>query len=230
MQTTQASMLQSLRAVKAFLEANADKLSGVLKSGYRQKLDDAIGALSAHASTQVGSLTDAKVSTRVQRALRTRLIRDHMSPIARIAQAELRSAKGIEALRMPKPRLGTEKLAAAAGGMGETAAQYAAVFIAGGLPADFIAQLNAAAGAMVATIDTRAQKQGNQTGATKGLKARLSEGRKCVRVLDALVQSALADDDALLANWNRIKRVRLVASRPASRSAPDSTPAANPTH
>lgn len=230
MQTTQASMLQSLRAVKAFLEANADKLTVVLRSGYRQKLDDAIGALSTHASTQVGSLTDAKVSTRAQRALRKRLIRDCMAPIARISQAELRSVPGIEALKMPKPRLGTEKLAAAASGMGETAAQHAAVFIAGGLPVDFIAQLNAAADAMVAALGTRTQKQGARTGATKGLKAKLSEGRKCVHVLDALVQSALVDDDALLANWNQIKRVRLVASRPADPSAPASTPAANPTH
>ena len=89
MQTTQGSTLQSLRNVQAFLDANADKLAGVVKTGARKQLDDAVAELSSHASEQEGSNLASQSATRRQRSLRAALIRDHMEPIARIARAEL---------------------------------------------------------------------------------------------------------------------------------------------
>jgi hypothetical protein len=56
MQTAQGTMLESLRSVETFLDAHADKLAGVVKTGARQKLTDAIAALDAHASDQSGGL------------------------------------------------------------------------------------------------------------------------------------------------------------------------------
>lgn len=220
MRTVQGSMLQSLRTVDAFLEEHADKLAGVVSSGSRQKLNDAIAELQSHAAEQTGSGLASQGATRKQLALRKALLRDHMAPIARIAKADLPQTPEIEPLRMPKGRPSIEKLAAAAYGMANAAAPFIGVFTTAGLPADFIAQLGNAADALVLSLSERSQSRGRQSGATKGLKSMLSAGRRIVHVLDAFVKSALKDDPALLANWNSVKRVQLVAVRPATPTPP----------
>jgi hypothetical protein len=232
MQTAQGNMLQSLRTVQAFLEENADTLAGVVKTGARQKLQDAIGELSTHASEQTGSTLAAQGATQKQRALRLALVRDHMAPISRIARADLPYTPEIEPLRLPKGRPSTEKLAAAAYGMAKAATPFSEVFVAAGLHTDFIAQLEGAADAMIVSLSERSQSRGKRSGATTGLKAKLRAGRNIVQVLDAFVKSALKDDPALLANWKTVKRVLKVTGRaaaapaiPAPKPAPARTPA-----
>src|SRR5438045_4462067 len=104
MKTTQGSLLQSLRAVQSFLDENAETLAGVVKSGARQKLTDAVADLSGHVSTQTGSQLAAQGATQKHRSLRRALIRDHMAPIARIASADLPPTPEVEPLKMPKGR------------------------------------------------------------------------------------------------------------------------------
>src|SRR4051812_29096275 len=100
MQTMQGPVLQSLRAARAFLDANEASLAEVVKTGARKQLDDAIEELTSHASTQSGSFLEAKGSTQRQRALRKALLRDHMAPIARIAVAHLPNTPEVKPLRM----------------------------------------------------------------------------------------------------------------------------------
>jgi hypothetical protein len=85
--------------------------------------------------------------------------------------------------------------------------------------------LNAGADAMLQSIDQRSKSQGRTSGATKGLSATLRVARQTVHILDSFVRVALADDPALLANWNRIKRVQ--RSRVSTTAAP-ATPVAAP--
>src|SRR6478672_10498722 len=164
MQTTQGNMLQSLRTVKAFLEENAAKLTDVVKTGARQRLDDAIAELSGHASDQTGSALASQGATLKQRTLRQALLRDHMAPISRIARSDLPQTPEIEPLRMPRGRPTIEKLSAAAFGMAKAAAPYTGVFIAAGLPPDFIARLEAAADALVVSVSDRSQSRGKRSG------------------------------------------------------------------
>lgn len=74
---------------------------------------------------------------------------------------------------------------------------------------DFIAQLSGAAAALLQSVDAREKRQVVKAGATTGIKSKLSNGRKVVHVIDALVQKAAQGDDALLASWERAKRVQL---------------------
>jgi hypothetical protein len=76
---------------------------------------------------------------------------------------------------------------------------------------------------MLAAIGDRTQSHGQRKGATTGLKVTLSRGRKIVGVLDAFVKTALKDDPALLADWDVIKRVRIIPTRPTAEE-----PAVNP--
>lgn len=214
MRTKQGSMLQSLRAAKAFIDTNAASLAGVVNTGARKRLDDAIAALSEHVATQTSSNLAAQGATQQQYALRKALLRDHMAAIARIARADLPVSPAIEPMRMPKGKPTTERLAAAAYGMAKAAAPFTDIFVGAGLPEDFIKQLTDATDAMLATLGYRVQSRGARGGATEGLKARLTEGRKVVGVLDAFVKTALKDDPALLANWNIVKRVHKVAAGP----------------
>ena len=216
MQTKQGSMLQSLLNVEAFLEQNAAKLATVVNTGARHKLAEAIAELEAHATEQSGSATAARGATKLQRALRHALLRDHMASIASIARTELPQSPDIASLRLPKGKPTAQKLHADAYGMAQTAAKHAELFIAAGLPTEFVAQLTAAADAMIAAGADRSNSRGRRSGATKGLKSRLSAGRKIVHVLDTFVTRALNGNPALLANWNVVKRTRRTGTRSAS--------------
>jgi hypothetical protein len=224
MQTLQGNMLQSLRAVDAFLNENATTLAGVVNTGMRQRLADAIAQLSTHVSNQTGHTLAAEGATQKKAVLRAALLRDHMAPIARIAAADLPASPAIEPLKMPRGVPATETLAALAYGMAQAAAPYSAEFVAAGLPQDFIAQLTAATDALTSAVTDQTQSRGKRGGATAGLKNKLSAGRKIVHVLDAFVKTALQDDSSLLGNWNLVKRVQ----RPTGRSGPQ-TPAPAPT-
>ncbi|HZW51483.1 MAG TPA: hypothetical protein VFF05_06465 [Rudaea sp.] len=170
-------------------------------------------ALEDHAATQTEGTIEAKGLTQKKEALRTKLLRDHMAKIARIARADLPNTPELSHLRMPRGKPTVERLKAAADGMARAAEPHAAVFIAAGMAADFIAQLSAAADALTTAVDDRTQIRTRSRGATVGLKAKLSEGRKVVSILDSFVQTALKDNAALLAQWNSVKRVPRLGGR-----------------
>jgi hypothetical protein len=121
---------------------------------------------------------------------------------------------------MPNARANVEQLVAAARGMATAAAPHAATFIAAGLPADFIAQLERVSDAMLTARRERAQSIGRASGATTSLRTKLAAARHIVHALDALVCTSVKDNPTLLANWNQVKRVQKVRSRPASVTTP----------
>ena len=223
MRTREGRTLQSLRAVRAFLDTHAIDMPGVANAGARRRLDEIITTLVDHVATQEGSDLAAQGATKKTHALRRVLLRYHMAAIARVAKADLRLSPGLEPLRMPKGNPSVERLASAAYGMAKAAAAFSDIFIAAGLPDDFIQQLTDAADALLACVGERAQCRGARGGATEGIRTRLSEGRKIVAVLDVLVTAALAENSALLANWNIVKRVQRSAA--ASTTAPSIIPA-----
>jgi hypothetical protein len=216
--TTQATALESLRAVELFLETHADRLGDVLTTGAYRRLTDTITALDAHAAEQTAGMFGSQVATRKKHSLRQALLRDHMLKIARIAKADLPSVPELHPLRMPRRRLSTARLAAAAAGMADLARPHADVFIAAGMPKDFLDQFVAAIDAMTDTIVERTNIRGRRAGATLGLKEQLSAGRRIVHVLDAFVQSQMKDDPSLIRNWNATKRVQRRGSASASAS------------
>jgi hypothetical protein len=208
MQTKQGAVLESLRAVNSFLDENADRLGDVVHSGARQKLAEALAELDAYATEQTAAGLAGEGATKMKRMLQGRLRRRHMRPIARIARSDLPATTALEPLKMPKGRPTAQRLAAHAEGMAKAAAPFADAFISAGLPPDFLARLNAASSELVAAVSDRTQSRGRQSGATAGLKQKLSSARKLVHVLDTFIEAEVEDNEALLANWHMIKRVR----------------------
>lgn len=217
MNTIQGRTLESLRSVQAFFDANGVRLGGIANSGQRQKLDAMVVELEGHVGVQSGSALASKGATQKHQSLRVALLRDHMAKIATIAVAELPQVPELEVLKMPKGRtLSIERLRAAALGMAKAAAPYADVFVKAALPADFLDQLVAAANATIESVGTRKQNRVVTVGATKGLKATLSNARKTVRALDALVKSEFKNDPSMLAAWRTAMRVeKFTGAQPA---------------
>jgi hypothetical protein len=156
MDRPQGRTLQSLEDARAFLDEHTDKLAAINTTGARQELDRAIADAAAHATDQTGHALVAEGTTQKQRALRHALLRDHMSPVARIARARLPHTPELAPLRMPRSNPSVQRLASAARGMAQAAEAHADVFLAAGLPAEFIAQLNDAVGALVRSVGARA--------------------------------------------------------------------------
>jgi hypothetical protein len=228
MQTRQGNMLQSLTNVRDFLDANAAQLNGIMQTGARKRLDDAITQLSNHLSVQDGSHIASRGAARQTSKLRRSLVEDCMAPIARIARADLPNTPAIEPLRLPKQKMSTQRLAAVARGMAMAAEPFVPVFLAAGLPADFIAQLNLATDRMIASVGDQALNQGKRTGATVGVAKKLAEGRKVVGILHTFVRTALRDDPVLLRSWHQAKRVPRLGGGGADPKAPAATSTPTP--
>jgi hypothetical protein len=229
MQTAQGDMLESLRAIRLFLDENADRLPGIGATGAMQRLADAITQLEEHASEQAGSNITSQGATRQTHVLRTALVRDHMIHIARIARADLPHVPSLEALRMPKGKPTVERLAAAADGMAKAATPYAAVFVAAGMASDFVTQLRSAVDAMLESRNVRKQSHSRRGGATTGLKQKLAAGRDVVAILDAFVKTALRSDPVTLSSWKIVKHVRKTTGRAAT-IAPAPVPSPSSVH
>ena len=225
MQVSQGNKLSTLRSVQNFITDNADKLGTIPQSGAVKKLDEAVGILTAHANEQNSSQRSKTDASATHQTTRQTLLRKHMAPIARTAKVELPNTRVTQPLRMPKTKPTTEQLAAAANGMAEAAAPYAAQFIAAGLPLDFIAQLKDATQAMLNSVATQKDKVGQAVAATSGLVRSLPTARRIVQQLDAFVRNALEEDTTLLDKWNQLKRVPQIGGR---RATADPVTPANP--
>jgi hypothetical protein len=222
MKTTQDNTLFTYRRILDFLDQNASDVPDVANSGALKDFRNDVSTLSGHAATQALSTAAAKGATNKHSSLRTILMRDHMAPIARIASARIPATPELVALRMPRGTPKVEQLTAAATAMGQQAAPFADVFIAAGLPADFVAQLTTAANALNAPLSSRSMSRSTLTGATNGMKTTISNAHKNLKILDAFVRTALQNNTTLLASWNQIKHVVKVHvnSKPGTPTAP----------
>jgi len=196
-----------LRRVEQFMDAYAAQLTVVNATAARQELDQIVKDMGVHESTQAISTLNAKGQTAQLATLRHDLVEEHMRPVATIAAAHLRTVPNFQAFRMPRGNLKVAVLVQAAIAMAEAARPYQQVFVANGRSADFADALVAAAGAVRALVDARAQNIGTKAGAREGLATTATRAIAVVRLLDAQIKRALVDDPKALAAWKSAKRI-----------------------
>jgi hypothetical protein len=113
---------------------------------------------------------------------------------------------GGEMFRMPRSRTFVH-VAAAAQAFADAAEPVKALFIAGGLPATFVEDLEA----LLPTLDTatgaRQTSLFDQTAGTAGLKALADEGLRLIQQLRPMMRTHLKNQPALLEAWNLASRV-----------------------
>ena len=230
MKAEQIRKFDMLRRVQQFLDEFAAKLFAVNAAAARKELDQLVAEMGVNETAQATSTLNAKSQTATLAALRHDLVHDHMRPIATIAAAHLRDVPGFKALQLPKVGVKDAVLVQDASAMAEAARAYQQVFVENSRPQDFADALMAAAGAVRVSIDARAKCITSKAAARDGLKATATRAHLVIRLLDAQVKSALADDPKTLAAWKSAKRigrgkvVPIEATIPASTTPPAPTP------
>jgi hypothetical protein len=220
MRTADAAVLTALEQARTFIDTHPQQLDQLESAGYRHKLDDVIASLKQLSVEQDASdrMSDGQLAR--QGALRATLRLNHMAPIAAIAAARLRDVPEFNAFQLPLYRAKTADLVIAADAMAKMARPYATTFIDAGLADDFVEQLEAAAKALADTLIDRQTSLTVRAGASAGLRTEASRGRHVLRVLSALIEPRLKNDEALLAGWRSARHIR----RPASPQRPSVYP------
>ena len=201
------STLSALQRVQEFLQQHPTLNAPDLGEQVRE-LDDVVRQLLAESVDQAKGLRFASVHVKSAASLRSTLYLDHMKPLAQVAR-EIFDVSGLDrAFRLTRPPSSDQALLAAAGAMVVAAEQQKEMFLKRGLPADFIEQLASAADAVAGVRSARVEARRQHIAATAAVKALLRQGRKAVRLLNAILAPKLAKDPVLAAAWNSARRVR----------------------
>jgi len=224
MRTKEANQLEALRNVQAFLDEQRNHLPTIATSGARRQLDDALARLAQHADDQTSSAAWSRNCTKRYHALRRRLFRSHIIPIALIARTTRPPLSELAQFHIPRGKPTAQQLAAAAHAMAEAAAPHADTFIAAGMPEDFIDQMERASEAMMAELEARAQERARHRIATEALRAGINSARRIVMVLDAFVRSACELEVEMIAGWESATHVRRSVHRPQALPADSREP------
>jgi hypothetical protein len=229
MNKSQQARLTALQRIQVFMGANAAALGTVSKSTSATDLDTAVTALVQYVAQQALAEKLAISSKLVKDAARDDLRVNHMQPIAAIAKKKLSTTADIQALSLPHKNTADIVLIGEGTAMANAAALYTQVFLDQQLPADFIAQLQAAVQAVRNAVDAQSKASLAVNDATKSVKAQLTVTSTDVKVLNGLVVKQLKPNPGLKESWKNAKRVHVVAVQPTPTPAPAPTPVATPT-
>jgi hypothetical protein len=215
MKRSQLARLDAFRRMQSFLDANAAVLGNVNRAVSRLELDAAVTRLTADGARQERAITAATSLTKMKGEARDDLRLHHMQQIAAIARRRLAGAPAIQDLRLPHKSTSDAALIVKANAMAAAAAPYTQLFVAQQLPADFIAQLRAAAQAVLAVISVRGAALVELHMGTRNVRDQLAITYTDVKVLNALVVKQLKGRSGLLEAWRIAKRIKAKPGVPA---------------
>lgn len=210
----QKQHLETFRGVQAFLDSNAAAIPAAALTTQRSKLDAAVEQLSSQAAQQDTNRIEHGGSVATIDSLRAILLEQHMRPISKTAGALSPDVPAISELRMPRHKLGSQRLVNAARAMRDAAAPHADVFTQHGQAPDFLDRLGSAAQALETAVVARNEATRRRVGATQGVQAEVKLGRRAVQLIDAVVRPTLLGNPTLLAEWKNAKRVGRKPGRP----------------
>jgi hypothetical protein len=221
----QKARLTALQRIQMYLNDNAAQLGSVSKSTSRTDLDTAVTGLVQYVAQQSKAETASLSAKSVKDEAREDLRLNHMQPIAAIAKKKLTGTPNIQKLALPHKNTNDIDLVGDGTAMAEAAAQYTQVFLDQQLPADFIAQLQAAVQAVQDAVNAQQSARLRVNDATKSVKAQLAITSTDVKVLNGLVTKQLKGQTGLLGAWKNAKRVHIVAVANPATPAPAPAPA-----
>jgi hypothetical protein len=201
---------ESFQRVHVFVEANPATGQPGFETA-KAALVEALTRLREFASVQISGRELSRAELRRRGQMLTRLRDRHMRPIVTIARGQIEPNSDVrlpEALRMPHASVCVTTVLQAADAMIEAASTFESVFVANGLPADFLARFQRARDVVAEVVDARAMLLGASIGARKGIEMQLRRGRLAVDRLDAVVRAAFEGEEAILATWRSAKRVQ----------------------
>lgn len=209
MHKQQKQVFDSYVRVRAFLEAHPATGHWSYEKA-QEMFDGALERAREYAGEQISGRLLSSAELRRQEG-QIALLRDlFMRPIVTIArsQTEPGSDVGVRAgFRMPMDGLSVTKMVQACDAMIEMARPFAAMFVACGMPTDFLDQFSRARDELVRMAAARARHVGTHVAARAGLRWELRRCRLAVDRLDAIVRASYPRDEAVLSTWRSVKRV-----------------------
>lgn len=224
MKDSETRRLEMFIRVRQFGASHAAALPATERGGeVLAALDAVVAEMQSNAAAQDSGRREAKEGTALKAVARAAL-REDLEAISRTARAMSFTTPGLDdKFRLPR-NAGDQACLAAARSFAADAAPLAAEFIRRGLPADFIADLNADIEAFDNSIGTRARKTGRHIAATASIDDAIERGTNAVRELDAIVRNIFRDDPATLAEWTSASHTERAPRSAANRSRTTPTP------
>lgn len=225
MDSKQNRRMDALLRVRVFLDEHPAPDEPAFANA-REMLDDVLERLRDLAGTQYRGHTLSRAEVRRQHDQIGVLLDRHLRPIVTIARAQIgpNADAGVPvALRMPRLPINATRLLTVCDGMIEAVTPLTAMFVANGLPADFIARLASARDELERVMGSRAVQVGAHVHARQALTWQFLRGRRAVERLDALVRSSFRLEPAVLTAWRSAMRVRVVSGGAGARTAEEVT-------
>lgn len=219
MDLKQGRALMALYAVDVFIDGHKAKLPKTSGSGARARLSRGLDELTLYIRNQEAAALVSKQLTQTKKAKRTTLIRDFMTPIARMAKLESSRVPELQPLKTPRGEPGVEKLLGHAAGMLVVVSQHVELFVELGMSPTVVEDMLAAIDAVIGSITDRKAQVGQRAGATKGVGRMIVALNKQKDVLDSFVRSELKDSPSVLAIWKLVKRAEPLPGRRRKASA-----------
>ena len=208
MLSSQKQVLESFRRVQGFLAAHPLE-SPATYGAPEGMLADAFSELSTQLAAQESAKRLRRAGTQEVGTLVKELREQHLLPITAIARATLKGSPGIDAAtRMPPSDLALERLLNVAAAFAKAVEPYQQVFVDHGRPADFVARLDAAVAALQAAMVKRIDHVRGRIAATAEIARTIRKGQAAVRMLDATIKATFADNEAVVTEWNTVRRVQ----------------------
>jgi len=217
MKKQQQHVVESFARIRSFVRALPAPDEPALAFA-TESLDRALARLRDVAKRQELGPIEIRSSFARQQDLMATLRDAHIRPLVAIARSKIAPTDdvGVRGLfRTPKAKVRATALLQVCDGMLETLPPFAPMFIAEGMPDDFLDRFRAARDALDASIHERAAAWLMRSTATLELRECLRSCRAATDQLDARIRASYRRDEAILHTWREVKRV---GRRPASRS------------
>ncbi|MCC7001307.1 MAG: hypothetical protein IT357_04050 [Gemmatimonadaceae bacterium] len=228
MEKRQQQVVESYQRVRGF--AGEHPAKGTLSyTSALAMLDDVLEKVRSLASMEYRGREVGRAEKRRQADQLRLLVDEHIRPIVTIARAQIepQSDVGLPAgLRMPALPLNPSKAVTVCDGMLEAARPHEVLFVANGLPADFLEQFANARNELERLTGGHTTQVGAHKAARSLLPVQLVRGRRAVERLDAIVRASYRRDPGVLAAWRSAKRVQKTPGGAGSRVESDETPVA----
>jgi hypothetical protein len=201
MKHKQSMTLEAGQRALGFFDAHAAAIGNETVGRLRTLIEQRVAELQAFQLEQEISIGSAKGETVVQENARREIYERFLCPIRGIADRMLREKPELPLLKVRSrvPRDGdfiTKVITFA-----NAAEKHEAAILNAGMPADFLAQLDAWLGALTRSTETRARLHSRRSAATAGLKAADRGLRDNLSIATSQMKTILKSDSALLADW-----------------------------
>jgi hypothetical protein len=207
MRRRERAHLRRFRHVEAFVADLGAPFVGRRLDRVLGELRRVIARIEASAAAHDGVIRQSLRKTRQQASLLNDLREDHMLRVSQVAVAGKDAPVGLgRALKCPHKRTALSNVLVAAHGMANAAAEHVAWFASVGLKDDFVVRYRAAISDVERRVEERDVLGRRKIEASAAITLELQNGKRVVRILDAVLRSELRKTPELFQAWQKIKR------------------------